>query len=283
MKHVSLFVLLIFNGWLYANAQSDSLYIWPAKVPHAAKPKASPVPVTLDDGSIRVIEVTDPFLAIFLPSPTLKNGKAVLVCPGGGYVRLAVHKEGYSTADWLSSLGYTVFVLHYSVPNQRDGALQDIQRALRLIRNHATKYQIKTDSITAVGFSAGAHLIARASMGKNLPSYPQQDEADQLSAKPNNMVLIYPAYLNVPGTGKLQKELQAHSETINTFIFQTMDDSYVSSAFAIATALREVKANIEMHILPTGGHGYGLSPGNIAAETWPALLEAWLNRQGSAE
>src|SRR5690606_14510865 len=175
------------------------------------KPKALPVSITLEDGSTRVIEVTNPLLAVFEPEPTKKNGKAALVCPGGGYVRLAVHKEGYATAEWLSSLGYTVFVLHYTVPGQRDGALQDIQRSLRLIRHLSNKYQIDAADITAIGFSAGAHLVARASMKQGLPSYPTQDAADKLSARPNQIMLIYPAYLNDTQTGDMISELKASS------------------------------------------------------------------------
>ena len=90
---------------LQLSAQTDSLYLWPNTVPGESSPKKEPVPATLDDGSIRVIEVTNPFLAVFKPDPAVKNGKAIVVCPGGAYVRLAVHKEGYTTAEWLTRLG----------------------------------------------------------------------------------------------------------------------------------------------------------------------------------
>ena len=262
-------------------AQSDSIYIWPGKVPHSSKPKAAPVPITLDDGSIRVVEVTNPLLAVFEPKPSMKNGKAVLVCPGGGYIRLAVHKEGYTTANWLSGLGYTVFVLHYTVPGQKDGALQDIQRSLRVIRHRAKDFQIDTAHITAVGFSAGAHLVARSAMKEGAPSYPSQDAADRLSSRPNQMMLIYPAYLNDAQNDKLSPELKASSTTIRTFVFQTMDDTYSASAFAIASALHSEKTDVELHLMPKGGHGYGMTQGIEAAETWPRLAEAWLSRQGS--
>ena len=97
--------------------------------------------------------MTNPFLAVFKADPAVKNGKAIVVCPGGAYVRLAVHKEGHTAAEWLTKLGYTAFVLHYRVPNKRDGALQDLQRALKIVRNEAKHYGIDAAKIGAIGFS----------------------------------------------------------------------------------------------------------------------------------
>jgi acetyl esterase/lipase len=257
-------------------AQTDSLYLWPNAVPGEPGPKKKPVPTTLDDGSIRVIEVTNPFLAVFKPDLAAKNGKAILVCPGGAYVRLAVHKEGYTTAEWLNKLGYTVFVLHYRVPNKRDGALQDLQRALKIVRSEAKHYGIDAAKIGAIGFSAGAHLVARAGMTEPSQTYPTQDVADKHSGAPDRMIIIYPGYLDGGPDHSLTPGLKAKANTVDTFIFQTMDDGSARSSFALATALRDAKANVELHMLPEGGHGYGMYPGNKAAETWPTLLEVWL-------
>lgn len=266
-----LLILLIQQSY----SQTDSLYLWPGIVPGEVKPKSSPVPTTLDDGSIRVTEVTNPFLAIFEPAPDKKNSKAVLVCPGGGYVRLAVHKEGYTVAEWLADLGYTVFVLQYRVPDKRDGALHDAQRSFRLIRHHAKKYGIDPSKVGAIGFSAGAHVVARAAMAETSP-YPVQDAADTQPGKPDCMMIIYPGYLDGGPNRTITPELKATADVVDTFIFQTMDDRSAPSAFALAVALGNAKANVELHMLPEGGHGYGMYPGNKAAETWPLLLQSWL-------
>ncbi len=268
-------VLAFFTAFA-AGAQTDSLYIWPSEVPGETKPKSDPVPVTLEDGSIRVVEVTDPFLSVFEPSPGKRNHKAVLVCPGGGYVRLAVHKEGYTVAEWLANMGYTAFVLHYRVPNKKEGALQDVQRSLKFIRHHAEKYGIDTTRVGAIGFSAGAHVIARAGMADPSQRYPTQDEADKHSGKPDCLMIIYPGYLSDGPNRSLTPELKATADVVDTFIFQTMDDNSALSAFALALALKNAKANVELHMLPEGGHGYGMYPGNKAAETWPVLLQGWL-------
>lgn len=268
-------LLAVFTSAQNSYAQSDSLYIWPNAVPGETKQKSQPVPTTLEDGSIRVIEVTNPFLAVFEPKGS-RNGKAIIICPGGAYVRLAVHKEGYTVAEWLTQLGYTVFVLHYRVPDKRDGALQDLQRSIRIVRGSAERYGIDKGKIGTMGFSAGAHVVARAGMAGPLQAYPVQDDWDKLSANPDRMILIYPAYLASGPNGTLTPELKATAGTVDTFIFQTMDDASAPSSFALATALRNVKANVALHMLPEGGHGYGMDPGNKAAETWPKLLENWL-------
>jgi acetyl esterase/lipase len=276
VKASFIFLLILFSISHLLQAQTDSLYLWPGEVPNEAKPKSAPIPSTLDDGSIRIIEVTNPFLAVFEPKPSRKNGKAIIVCPGGAYVRLAVHKEGYATADWLTDLGYSVFVLHYRVPDKRDGALQDLQRAIRLVRHRAKLYGIDPVKIGAMGFSAGAHVVARAGMEEPGQRYPAQDEADKSSPLPDRMIIIYPGYLSDGPNKSLSPELKAVANTPATFIFQTMDDGSALSAFALATALQRAKANVELHMLPVGGHGYGMYPGNKAAEAWPMLLEGWL-------
>lgn len=275
-KSLLLVFLVVITNKL--QAQKDSVYLWTNDVPGESKSKSSPISATLDDGSIRVVEITNPFLAVFLPKASNKNGKSIIVCPGGGYVRLAVHKEGYTIANWLTELGYTVFVLQYRVPNKRDGARHDLQRALRLVRANAKTYGLDAAKVGAMGFSAGAHVVARTALTDTIPLYPTQDNADQGSARPDCMILIYPAYLDGGANRSLSPDLKATAETVDTFIFQTMDDSYVHSSFALATALRDAKANVELHLPPKGGHGYGMTPGNDAAETWPKLLEQWLKK-----
>jgi len=273
MKTILLFSLLCS---ITVYAQTDSVYLWPKNVPGESKPKSAPVPNTLDDGSIRVVEVTNPFIAVFTPAEYNRNGKAIMICPGGGYARLAVHKEGYAVAQWLSGLGYTAFVLQYRVPDKRDGALQDMERAMKLVRSNAKKYRINPNKIGAIGFSAGAHVVARAGMIEKEFVYPKQDNADTVSFRPNVMMIIYPGYLDAGPDRSLTPELKVSDKTVDTFIFQAMDDGIVQSSFALAQALRNAKANVELHLVPVGGHGFGMYPGNKAAETWPGLLEAWL-------
>jgi acetyl esterase/lipase len=258
--------------------QTDSVYIWPGAVPGETSSKRPPIVTQIEDGSYRVTEVTSPLFTIFKPAAAKSNHKAIVVCPGGGYVRLALQKEGFTVAEWLKGLGYTVFVLQYRVPNKRDGATQDLQRTIRLVRQNASKYGIDPNKIAAMGFSAGAHVAARVGMSDSLPTYPNQDAADAISARPNSMIIIYPGYLSDGPNRSLSPELKASDKTAPTFIFQTMDDNSALSAFALGVALRNAKADVELHMLSKGGHGYGMTKGNEAAETWPGLLERWMLR-----
>jgi acetyl esterase/lipase len=129
-----------------------------------------------------------------------------------------------------------------------------------------------------MGFSAGAHIVARAGMTVTPEPYPVQDKADSHSRSPNCMIIIYPAYLDGGPGNSISPDLIATSSTVDTFIFQTMDDSGAQSSFALASALQNAKANVELHMLPEGGHGYGMDAGNKAAETWPKLLKEWLDQ-----
>ena len=276
MKCSKLFVVFLVFISQALFAQKDSIYLWPGFIPNQTKPKGQPITTTIDDGSKRVTEVTNPFFAVFEPKKENKNNKGIIVCPGGGYVRLAVHKEGYTVANWLTGLGYTVFVLQYRVPDNRDGALFDMQRALKLIRHDSKKYGIDPTKIGAIGFSAGAHVVARAGMTDSSHTYSIQDAVDDENGRPDCMVIIYPGYLDAGPNKTLTPELKASSKTVDTFIFQAMDDAIVQSAFALAMALRDVKANVELHLVPKGGHGFGMTAGNKAAETWPYLLAPWL-------
>ncbi|MCB9013317.1 MAG: alpha/beta hydrolase [Bacteroidales bacterium] len=277
MKLFMTFIFLLTSVAGYTQ-NHEMLELWPGKVPGETKAKAKPIISNQNNDNVeRYTEVTDPVMEVFLPVPSKSNGSAIIVCPGGGYNILAYDKEGIEIANWLNGLGYTAFVLQYRIPRKKEGALQDVQRGIRLVRTNAKKWNISPDKIGVMGFSAGGSLSARASTLYNQRTYPAQDAADSASCRPDYTVLIYPAYLD-EGPGKsLTTELAVDGNTPPAFIFQTADDKYGNSALVMATALRNANVPVELHLLPNGGHGYGLRPGSKAAETWPLLLRDWLS------
>lgn len=224
------------------------------------------------DEVTRLSNVSNPRMQVFKPSAALDNGHAVVICPGGGYNILAIDKEGWEVATWLNTLGYTAYVLEYRVPKQREGALQDAQRAMRIVR-HKTG---KNAKVGVLGFSAGGHLAASVSTRFTENHYEDIDDVDAASARPDFSVLIYPAYLDKGPNESLSPDITLSNETPPMFIFMTADDPYAGSSIAMAGALRKNKTSVEFHLLPEGGHGYGLRAGIEAAETWPVLLEKWL-------
>ena len=277
MKNLFVFLLLLFLS-ISTNAQKrEIIYLWPGKVPGELKEKQPPViDTSKNDKILRFDEVTNPAIEVFLPDKAIKSGSAVIVCPGGGYNILAYDLEGTEIAGWLNRLGFTAFVLQYRIPDKKGGALQDVQRAMRIVRNNPQKWNIDPEKIGVMGFSAGGSLSARASTLFNKKTYPPVDKSDSLSCRPSFTMLIYPAYLDQGPGLTLTPELELSKDVPPIFIFQTADDPYGNSALVMAGALRNAKLPVELHFLSTGGHGYGLRPGKVAAETWPLLAEKWL-------
>ena len=261
-------MLLAAPAW----AQESERNIWPDKQPTEVVLKKGKMKQTMgEDDILRIQQMPVPTLQKF---PVVKSpkGKVVIVCPGGGYQILAVNHEGTEIAQWLNALGYTAYVLRYRVPDNREGALQDVQRAIRIARAENPGKQVGV-----MGFSAGASLTARAATRFQSPSYTATDETDTQSARPDFAALIYPAYMDEGENHTLTPELTITEQTPPFFVFQTADDPYGNSALVISQALRNHKIPVQLHIYEKGGHGYGLRA-NLAeaASKWPKLMEEWL-------
>lgn len=269
-------LMLFFLSMIQAQTR-DAIYLWPDKVPNEKMEKHPPVKTNNTKGDVtRITDITNPALVVFEPNHPNNLGAGIIVCPGGGYNILAVDKEGYEIAEWLNQLGYTAFVLQYRVPNNELGALNDIQRAIRMVRKKANHYHLNPEKIGVIGFSAGGSLVARASTRFADASYSEGDAIDKLSCKPNFSMLVYPAYLDNGEDRSITPELVMSKQVPPFFIFGTSDDPYGNSSLVFAQALRDNQTSVELHLLADGGHGYGMRLGNIAAKTWPSLAELWL-------
>lgn len=275
--YLCIFVMLFINQRVISQ-EKEIIHLWPATVPGEKESKQEPV--ISDDTSnnvIRISKVTDPSMIVYPANSNNSNGIGIIVCPGGAYNILAIDLEGYEIAEWLNKLGYTAFVLQYRVPDKQMGALQDLQRAIRTIRSEATKWKINPKKLGVIGFSAGGSLCARASTMYNEKTYACLDKKEELSSRPDFTLLIYPAYLDQGTDNSITPELTVNANTPPTFIFQTADDIYGNSSMLYGKALRDAHVPVELHILPKGGHGYGIRLGNAAAEIWPQLAEKWLS------
>ncbi|WP_156113385.1 alpha/beta hydrolase [Wocania ichthyoenteri] len=256
----------------------ERIYLWTNNAPEETEAKHDAFQTEdISNNVTRLTNVTNPIMEVFTPDPDKNNGASVIICPGGGYQILAIDLEGYEIAKWLNKLGFTVFVLQYRVPGNQLGALNDIQRAIRITRSKSKDYNFNPEKIGVLGFSAGGSLSARASTNFNKETYKKSDKIDKYSCRPNFAVLIYPAYLNKGENNKITPELTITDQTPPMFIFATTDDAYSNKgSLVLSKALMDFKIPVELHILESGGHGYGLRKGNIAAETWPVLAEKWL-------
>ena len=246
-----------------------------------------------------------PTLTVFLPPAAQAVGTGIVICPGGGYGHLAMDHEGHDVAKWLNGKGVAAFVLRYRLPAKgyrHPIPLLDAQRALRLVRSKASEWQIKTDRVGTIGFSAGGHLAS--TVGTHFdPGQPNAaDPVDRLSCRPDFLVLGYPVIAfasafthrgsknNLLGpkpdpklVASLSNETQITKDTPPTFLFHAHDDRGVSPRNSIEFYLGLLRAKVpaEMHIYAKGGHGFGIGrKGTQAAETWQDRFADWLRRRG---
>ena len=221
------------------------------------------------DNVLRLTDISEPSFTVYKVAAD-KPAPAVIICPGGGYGILAYDKEGTEVAAWLNSLGITGIVLKYRVPKNQEGAFQDIQRAMWLVRHRATEWNIARDRIGVMGFSAGGHLAARLSTHGGPASYPRLDEADAQPLRPNFAILVYPAYLDQGMVGLV------NTKTAPTFIAHADDDkTFVKGSKVYHEALVAAKVPNTFFRVATGGHGHGLRS-DKEIKAWPEQCQAWL-------
>jgi len=264
--------------------------LWPGAAPGAAANLSPEADMTTAKDNliagrplIRLGNVSQPTLTVY--SPKGKNsGGAVVVFPGGGYQILAIDLEGSEVCDWLNSIGVTCVLVKYRVPNtgpypKSSAALQDAQRAVGLVRQHAAEWHVDPQRIGVLGFSAGGHLSAAISTHFDKRLYEPVDAADKLSCRPDFAVIVYPGYLALAEQGMAPNpEIHPTDNTPPSFIVQAEDDTvHVENALVYFSQLKNAKVPAELHIYAQGGHGYGLRRTDLPVTTWPQSVEVWLH------
>jgi acetyl esterase/lipase len=271
--------------------------IWPGAVPDAI-PNPKPESVGPPEGREwwpRANDVSRPTMTVYAATDR-NTGVAVVVFPGGGYQFLAMDLEGTEICDWLISRGITCVLLKYRVPDSgptmKDGrayypkvhtALQDAQRTLGLVRQHAAEWHVDPRKVGVIGFSAGGHLAAAVSTHFTERTYPRMDAADDLSCRPDFAILVYPGHLWTPGTElTLRPDIRVRADTPPTFLVHAEDDDVddVKHTLAYYVALKKADVPTEMHLYAQGGHAFGLRPSKSPIAQWPQLVETWLRTIG---
>ncbi|HUO08240.1 MAG TPA: alpha/beta hydrolase [Phycisphaerae bacterium] len=272
----------------------------------AGTTQPAPVPrIHLWANTLNVVEGKDtdtdptvPTLDIYLPPEP--NGAAVLVLPGGGYTHLATGHEGKDVATFLNGHHVTAFVLRYRhAPRYHNPIpLEDAQRAMRIVRRNAAEYRIDPKRIGVIGFSAGGHLAATLATAPENPdaAATSADPIDRISAHPDFAALIYPVitftderYVHkgsrtaLAGNDRtLWSELSAENRvTANTppvFLAHAGPDKTVpvENSILFFEACHRNHVPAELHIFPTGGHGFGMTK-DPALSIWTDLLIHWMS------
>lgn len=259
--------------------------LWPNGAPNASPHKQ---PEQLNPASYLVAgrpigiesDVSVPTMTLYAGAP---NGPAIVVFPGGGYSILAIDLEGTEVCEWLTRQGITCVLVKYRVPDsgpypKSPQALEDVQRAVGLVRQHAAEWKIDPKRVGVLGFSAGGHLVAALSTHFEKRLYPPVDAADALSCRPDFAILIYPAYLaDEHKNFAFSPDIPVTAQTPPAFILQAEDDGvHVENATAYFLALKQAGVRAELHLFAQGGHGYGLRRTALPVTGWPELVQTWL-------
>jgi acetyl esterase/lipase len=297
----SLKLFLLFAFSVCIHGQNFVLPLYTGEIPNSiftgAKENVENKEIT------KISNVQNPNISVFLPSKRYSTGQAVIVCPGGGYWIEAYDIEGNDIAHYLNSIGVAAVVLKYRLPTYGNckiahkAPLMDAQRAMRIVRQNATKWNIEPNKIGIMGFSAGGHLASTLGTHFDYGNKTATDSVEKQSCRPNFMILIYPVIsFTEPCTnvgcrdallGKnpdkdlliyYSNELQVKEDTPPTFFALADNDTAVpvENSLLMYKALRAKKIPVDLHILSEGGHGFGLGLNNELISTWTVNLRQWL-------
>jgi acetyl esterase/lipase len=282
-------LLVILTSYLSAGAVTPGspITLWPTGTPGA---------VGHEDEDI-------PTLTPFLPPKEKATGAAVIICPGGGYLRLSPKESGPS-AEWLNSIGVAAFVLksrlgpryHHPAP------LQDAARAIRTVRARAAEWGVDPKRIGILGFSAGGHLASTAGTHYDTGRPDAADPVERVSSRPDLMILVYPVITMREKTHSgsktrllgptpsedlvalLSNEEHVTPDTPPTFLVHTVNDAGVpvENTLTFAMALRRAGVPFEVHLYERGRHGFAMGDGDPALSSWPGRCADWLRLRGFA-
>ena len=255
------------------------LFLWPNGAPGSeGKSREEQVRVT-DKGEHVVSSIDKPSLTVYLPARDRASSASVIVAPGGGHRELWMDHEGHRVAEALASRGITAFVLRYRLAREEGStytvekhALDDMQRAIRLVRSRTQEWVLDPERVGVMGFSAGGHLagLAAAAPGGGTPS--AADPIDRQSAKPSFQALIYPGSI---------AQIRVSSDTPQTFLLCGGEDGIAGALVNLYTALKQSGVATELHVYAGVGHGFGVRESNPKAVAgWLDRFTDWMNDRG---
>ncbi len=291
---------LLFSASVFA--QDTIMPLWPkGKIPNRIISDEKEEHVSED--ILRISKVQEPTIEVYLPAKKNATGEAMLIFPGGGYGILAYDWEGTDIAKFLNGKGIAGIVVKYRLPSDKSQTekwnvpLIDAQRAMRLVRSKAKDFNIETDKIGIIGFSAGGHLASTLGTHFDEKVYEPVDEADAQRARPDYMTLMYPVITftkstkhsgsqkNLLGENPNQEmldhfsnELQVTADTPPTLLIHATDDTSVpvENSLMFFQALKDNNISATMHIYPKGGHGFSLARIDPHLRGWTERLFEWI-------
>jgi len=297
MRHALVILALIAHSLLVPPALAQD-YMRPVDTPKTELlwPGGAP-------GAVGTEDLDKPAITFYQPAKPQATGTIVVICPGGGYGALAMDHEGHQVARWFTAHGVAAAIVKYRLgPRYRHPApLQDVLRAIRLVRSRATELGVKPDRIGVMGFSAGGHLASSAATLFAHADGKVTDGLETVSSRPDFVVLGYPVIVfgadvthkgsqqNLLGDSpsadlvtRLSTDRQVTAQTPPTFLFHTSEDTAVppQNSIAFYLGLKNAGVPAELHIYEKGAHGVGLAPDDRELSTWPDRMLGWLRGRG---
>jgi acetyl esterase/lipase len=275
--NTSRFLLVALCLFPLAIQAQEIVKLYPDSIPNA-KPTTLPDVPQNPTGLVR--RSIHPTLEVYLPEKEKANGAAVVICPGGGYSVIVYDGEGVTTAKEFAKNGVAAFVLKYRLPNdsfevnKTIAPLQDAQQAIKMVRDHAAKWNVDTNKVGIIGFSAGGHL---ASTEATHYQKALIENKSNTNLRPDFLMVVYPVISmedslthadsrrqllgNNPSKQLMDEysnELQVNEQTPPTWITHAADDKVVDvdNSVRFFEQLRHHGVPVEMHIYPKGGHGF---------------------------
>lgn len=287
-------VIVIFHTLTITCFAQEIIKLYPDKTPNS---RPSSTKESFFSGMYK--NVTEPTLQIYLPDPEKATGMAVVICPGGGYSVVVYEGEGITTAKKFVKEGIAAFVLKYRLPNdsimidKKIGPLQDVQQAMKIVRENAIRWKVDTEKIGIMGFSAGGHLAA--TLATHFEKTLIENDKNT-SLRPDFQILVYPVIsmmdsLTHPDSRKnllgenpsnetiieYSNEMQIDKNTPPAYITHASDDKLVdvSNSIEYYLKLRKNNVDVEMHLFQKGDHGF-----IFRQKFWMQPLINWMKDSG---
>ena len=285
---IHLAALCILCGPASAAPERLTLKLWPDRPPTAMAPKSEATTKLIKSyggtNATRISDVTDPTVTVYRPDKA--NGTSVIVAPGGGFMFLSWAHEGTQVCEWLNSLGVTAVLLKYRTPTRDEPEMftlpvQDAQRALGLVRQHAAEWSLDPKRVGLLGFSAGANVGGHVAWDRGTPTYPQQPGLDDPRG-PDFLVFIYGGgFLDKDDKSKFRAGFSVPADAPPAFFLVAHDDK--SNPIEAALLYLEYKRrnlSAELHICAKGGHGFGMRKDKHPINEWPQRCAEWMKSMG---
>lgn len=276
-KFQKLFLLLILPVFALAQPQPEVIPLWKDGAPGFESRKN--IPEQAQDYWVR--NINNPSVTVFMPPKEKANGCAVVVAPGGGFRELVYHAEGEQAAEFLNSIGVTVFVLKYRLPNEEnspyslENVRQDAYRAIRLVRSRATEFHVDPNRVGMLGFSAGGGVIMMVAFDKGDGDQKAPDVIDRINGRPNFQMLIYP-------WGKAPEKISPDAPP--AFLLCANDDEYGCDKVTLDLFQKFRAANVpvEAIFLAKGKHAFNMGDRSPlkTINTWPQRMADWMSDSG---